>query len=149
MIIRKATPSDTSGIAAVEQRVFDVPWSSLEIQSLLTDQPSVVTWVVEDQDQLIGYLMVYGEAGKYHILNFAVDIPWQHRGVGKKLLRVCLESLPKNSEITLEVRQGNWNAIHLYEKAGFDTIGIRERYYPDGEDALVMRLDKRKKVIIP
>ena len=40
---------------------------------------------------------------------------------------------------TLEVRQSNHSAIHLYEREGFRAAGLRRRYYQDnGEDALIM-----------
>ena len=39
--------------------------------------------------------------------------------------------------ITLEVRQSNYVAIHLYEKMGFTKVAIRKYYYGD-EDAILM-----------
>ena len=46
----------------------------------------------------------------------------------------------------LEVRASNEPAIALYEKIGFNQVGIRSRYYPSGkggrpEDALLYALD--------
>jgi ribosomal protein S18 acetylase RimI-like enzyme len=38
----------------------------------------------------------------------------------------------------LEVRAGNNGAICLYQGFDFKIIGRRIKYYPDGEDALVM-----------
>ena len=39
----------------------------------------------------------------------------------------------------LEVRAGNVAAQQLYGAAGFMQDGRRPRYYPDGEDALLLR----------
>ncbi len=41
--------------------------------------------------------------------------------------------------ITLEVRKSNAPAINLYQKMGFENVGIRPRFYtaPD-EDAVIM-----------
>jgi ribosomal-protein-alanine N-acetyltransferase len=45
----------------------------------------------------------------------------------------------EGARFTLEVRRSNDVAIHLYEREGFRTAGLRRRYYQDnGEDALVM-----------
>ena len=43
--------------------------------------------------------------------------------------------------VFLEVRQSNVGALYLYDKLGFNEIGLRRDYYPakDGrEDALVL-----------
>ena len=38
----------------------------------------------------------------------------------------------------LEVKENNKTAIKLYQKFGFKTESIREKYYSDGQNALVM-----------
>lgn len=40
--------------------------------------------------------------------------------------------------ITLEVRENNTAAIHLYEKNGFMEVTKRKGYYSNGEDAYLM-----------
>ena len=49
-------------------------------------------------------------------------------------------------EAFLEVRPSDLAAIRLYQRLGFEQIGIRRGYYqaPDGrEDAIVLKLDLR------
>lgn len=46
--------------------------------------------------------------------------------------------------IFLEVRESNQNAIKLYEHQGFMLISKRQKYYSNGEDALVYRLSLQK-----
>jgi ribosomal-protein-alanine N-acetyltransferase len=41
----------------------------------------------------------------------------------------------------LEVATGNTAAQALYARAGFTDVGLRRRYYADGSDALVMRVN--------
>ena len=41
--------------------------------------------------------------------------------------------------ILLEVRVSNAPAMTMYLKEGFKGIYVRPRYYPDGEDAVVMQ----------
>ena len=38
----------------------------------------------------------------------------------------------------LEVRESNSSAKGLYVAFGFEQMGLRKGYYPDGEDAIVM-----------
>jgi len=41
-------------------------------------------------------------------------------------------------KILLEVRKNNPTAIALYESSGFKITGIREKYYNNTEDAVLM-----------
>jgi ribosomal-protein-alanine N-acetyltransferase len=41
-------------------------------------------------------------------------------------------------DVFLEVRISNQAAQKLYEKFGFSVLNKRTRYYPDGEDALIL-----------
>ena len=42
------------------------------------------------------------------------------------------------SRCSLEVRAGNVGAQELYSALGFRSLGVRPRYYSDGEDAVIM-----------
>lgn len=42
--------------------------------------------------------------------------------------------------VLLEVRASNAAALHLYDSLGFERVGLRRRYYADGEDAVLMTL---------
>jgi ribosomal protein S18 acetylase RimI-like enzyme len=66
-----------------------------------------------------------------------VDPGYQHRGIGRALLRACEDQI-KFSRSRLTVRMSNDNAIALYEQEGYRTVDIWKAYYNDGEDGLVM-----------
>ena len=40
----------------------------------------------------------------------------------------------------LEVRASNQPAMRLYASLGFEHVGLRKKYYQDGEDAVLMTL---------
>jgi ribosomal-protein-alanine N-acetyltransferase len=42
-------------------------------------------------------------------------------------------------EVFLEVRVSNFPAQNLYRSLDFTAIGIRTKYYSDGEDAIIMK----------
>ena len=84
--------------------------------------------------------MAYVIGNDIQIINVAIDIPFQHKGFGKQLLNYFLARHIDNSVITLEVKQSNLNAIKLYLDLGFCEINRREKYYHDGEDAIVMAI---------
>ena len=46
-------------------------------------------------------------------------------------------------ELRLEVKQGNTEAIKLYEGLGFRQVNFIENYYEDGSPALKMRFTLR------
>jgi hypothetical protein len=61
--------------------------------------------------------------------------------VGERLLLALLDLARARGarEATLEVRPSNTAARRLYEKYGFQPMGVRPRYYSDDhEDALIM-----------
>lgn len=90
-------------------------------------------------DNIIGYIFTHTIDKEVQILNFAIDTPYQHKGHGEEFFSYFLDQLDEDISIILEVRKSNFSAINLYLKFGFSELGIREKYYSDGEDALVMK----------
>ena len=64
-------------------------------------------------------------------------------GVVKDILEQMIKraAVQKIERMTLEVRVSNITAIKLYEKFGFVTLGVRPKYYENGEDALIMWME--------
>ena len=63
-------------------------------------------------------------------------------GLGARLLTALLRAASDAEchEVLLEVRVDNGRAQRLYERFGFEPIGIRKGYYQPGNvDAVVMR----------
>ena len=71
----------------------------------------------------------------------AVEEKSRGQGIAKRMLK---ELLRRGSErgirvYTLEVRKGNVPARNLYEKLGFQELGIRKNFYEKPvEDAVIM-----------
>ena len=91
------------------------------------------------EDNIIGYIFTHKIDKEVQILNFAIDTPYQHKGFGVEFFSYFLDQLDEDISIILEVRKSNFSAINLYLKFGFSELGIRENYYSDGEDAIVMK----------
>jgi len=79
-------------------------------------------------------------AGTAHVLRCTVAPEHRRRGHGRALLAGLLAwaDAAGADAVTLEVRTGNAAARALYAGAGFAEVGRRRRYYPDGEDAVLM-----------
>ena len=78
-----------------------------------------------------------------HLLNLCVRQEARGQGLGTKMIQYLINQARQKDmgSIFLEVRVSNDAAIRLYDKLGFNEIGIRRGYYPDTsgrEDALVL-----------
>lgn len=91
---------------------------------------------------LLGYVGLRLRGDTAHIATIAVHPDWRGRGLGEYLLLAAVkEGLRWHVRwVTLEVRASNRVAQALYDKVGFVRAGVRQGYYHDGEDALLMRL---------
>ena len=138
-MIRPATENDFSIITLIEKRVFRFPWSNNQIKWELRFQPIASNYVMLLEDNIIGYIFTHRVDNEVQILNFAIDTPYQHKGYGEEFFSYFLGQLDEDISIILEVRKSNFSAINLYLKFGFLELGIREKYYSDGEDAIVMK----------
>ncbi len=78
-----------------------------------------------------------------HIVNFAIDTPYHHQGLGKMMLHHSLEELRKlgYQKVQLEVNTSNQPAISLYTKFGFRQGEYLLNYYRSGANAYRMDLD--------
>lgn len=139
--IRPMQQADLDEVIAIEEAVYPFPWTRGIFKDCLLVGYSC--WVYQQQDKIIGYVVMSIAAGEAHILTLAVHPENQGCGVAKQILDHVLETSRDHGADTiyLEVRPSNTRAVEIYRKAGFNEIGIRKDYYPDvngREDALVM-----------
>ncbi len=137
---RKMRLDDVDEIIKIERSVYSHPWSA----SIFNDcmQVGYNCWVYLNQGCLVAYGLVSVAANEAHILNLCVKPDAQGKGVGRMMLRKLMQLAEerKGNSIFLEVRESNTVALTLYDKEGFNRIGIRKGYYPGSggrEDALV------------
>jgi ribosomal-protein-alanine N-acetyltransferase len=97
------------------------------------------------QDLVIGFVGVWLIADEAHIVTIAVRESHRRRGIGELLLIAAIELTLMNERelLSLECRVSNDAAIALYEKYGFQRLGIRPHYYSDNrEDAIIMTAER-------
>jgi ribosomal-protein-alanine N-acetyltransferase len=137
--IRPLSYPDLPQVIAIERRVFPTPWSLAMFVLELSKQSGICLAAVEG-GRLVGYTICSRYDTVWHIMNIAVDLGNQQRGIASALLADLYRRVgDEEARFTLEVRRSNAVAIHLYEREGFRAAGTRRRYYQDnGEDALVM-----------
>jgi [ribosomal protein S18]-alanine N-acetyltransferase len=94
-----------------------------------------------DEPRLIGYCGFWMVIDEAHITTVAVRPEYRGNSLGELLLVRMTERCLGSSIhwMTLEVRVGNYTAQNLYYKYGYQSMGIRKKYYQDNlEDALIM-----------
>lgn len=95
-------------------------------------------------EQIIGYCGLWVVIDEAHITTLAVHPQRRGQHLGELLFSHCLDRLMGQviHVVTLEVRASNTGAQALYQKYGFEVMGVRPRYYQDThEDALIMSLN--------
>jgi ribosomal-protein-alanine N-acetyltransferase len=82
-------------------------------------------------------------AEEAEVLTLAVIPAMRRRGVAAALLRRAMAEAAARGAgaLFLEVSTRNAAAQALYRRFGFIEVGRRRRYYPDGSDALVLRVE--------
>lgn len=132
--------SDLEAVYGLESQVFPQPWSIGMFRSELLNPDKRIYLTAKKEGKLAGYaglLLVDGEA---HITTLAVDKSFRKRHIGSLLALRLIEIaiLKRVHWLTLEVRESNEAAQNLYRRFGFKNIGLRQKYYTDGENAVIM-----------
>jgi ribosomal-protein-alanine N-acetyltransferase len=99
--------------------------------------------IAEKDGDMVGFIMgVISGIRQSRILMLAVREQYRKQGIASALIRSFISSsmLKGTDTVILEVRITNGEAITLYSKLGFRTIGSLRAYYKDGEDGLRMQL---------
>ena len=110
------------------------------------DQAKMVPGTYLDPQVLWAYCILYPAVDELHLLNITVSPKLRKLGLGSRMM-AAIEGVAAQQNmlrIILEVRPSNISALALYQKLGYEQIGIRKHYYPaspeggNREDAIVM-----------
>lgn len=136
--IRRMKKEDVEPVFNLEKLIFGDPWTLRSFLTEVETKDNSYPCVLIKDNLLAGYAVVWYYNGEIHIGNFAVHPDYRRMGLGNKLLKHILEKF-KNYDIAyLEVRRSNVAAINLYKKFAFNELYVRDQYYTDNEDAIVM-----------
>ena len=139
--IRLMQLTDLPDVLRNERRGYTHPWTEGIFRDCLRNGQEC--WLLRYNDLNVGHGILSVAAGESHLLNVCVDPVYQGHGFGRILVEHLLERARAGeaSTIFLEVRPSNAVACDLYDKLGFNEVGVRENYYPalvGREDALVL-----------
>ena len=152
-ILRRCELGDIIPVMEINLRTLPEHYSDYFYESLLEELPEAFV-VAEISGKIVGYIMCKMEHGfsnfkklgfvkKGHVVSIAVMNEHRSKGFGSALVNESITGVKirQCSELYLEVRCSNNDAVRLYEKLGFSIIQRLKAYYRDGEDAYVMAID--------
>tara|TARA_A100001011_G_scaffold396102_1_gene493070 strand:+ start:541 stop:969 length:429 start_codon:yes stop_codon:yes gene_type:complete len=140
-MITKLSIENIEEIVKIEESTFDNPWTRNQFIDSCKKFNKYLNYVYNDTTKVIGYLISEIILDEVHLYKIVVSKNNQNNKVGYKLLKFMIEESKKLGKIRvcLEVHSQNCNAIKLYEKFGFLTVGNRNKYYGNN-DAILMDL---------
>lgn len=140
--VRELREEDIEELSRIESACFSMPWSADAFRDLLFRD--YCTYLVALADGRVagccGYTNICDEA---NIDNVVVAPEYRNCGIAQIMLKELLDQGQQSGveAFTLEVRISNLTAIHIYEKFGFVTEGVRPDFYEKPrEDAAIMWL---------
>jgi ribosomal-protein-alanine N-acetyltransferase len=141
--VRDMTLDDVTAVSVLEQKLF--PIDAWPLQMFLDElaQPDTRRYLVaESADGIVGYAGLMCIEPIADVQTIAVVPDYEGRGIGSTLLTTLIDEARRRyaADLLLEVRADNPRAQRLYLRFGFEQIHVRPRYYRDGVDALIMRL---------
>ncbi|QFG23960.1 ribosomal protein S18-alanine N-acetyltransferase [Actinomadura sp. WMMB 499] len=144
IVLRDMTEADLPTVHHLEQQLFpDDAWTEQMLREELSGQPGTRRYVIAESPpgEVVGYAGLASAGGQADVQTIGVVPGRRGGGIGAALLTELIdEAVRRGSEgLFLEVRVDNAPARRLYDRFGFEQIGIRERYYqPANVDAAVM-----------
>lgn len=137
---RKLRAEDVEALAAMARECFSVPWTAKAFADLVADDKSIYLVAVRGEE-VLGCCGVVNSFGDGSIDIVMVTEKERGKGIAAAMLQelfIAGENIGVEN-FTLEVRVSNAPAIHIYEKLGFVSAGIRPRFYEKPvEDAMIM-----------
>lgn len=131
-----------AGVFEIERSAYPKPWSAgvfhSEIEQMKAGTRHYV--VARVNGQIVGHGGLWFTADEAHVTNIAVHPDARRTGVATQLMLVLAdEAIGRGCAAwTLEVRVTSTGAQELYRNFGFAPAGVRQRYYENTEDAIVM-----------
>ncbi len=134
--VREMTAEDIEDAALLEKtNLGKEAWSQKQLLDALTRDDTIYLVAVKSE-KIVGLCGVQNISGEGEITNVSVASYCRGEGIGYKMLKQLLERGKGIGikDYTLEVRAANEPAIHLYERLGFKSEGVRPGFYDEPKD---------------
>ena len=145
IVIEKASLSDGPAIYEIGRLCFSDAWRKETVLHDMEGQHSSY-FVARLEGEVVGYGCFWFIADEGQLVNIGVHPEKRRMGIGEAILRRGMDEARERGMRTmfLEVRVSNDSAQKMYEKFGFQNLGLRRKVYDlPIEDGYVMQTDIR------
>ena len=139
LVIDTARLGDVPAVHRIEQSSFPAPWR-FEFYESEVAASHRFNLVAKRRGVVVGYLFAMWLFDEMHVNKIAVIESERRKGIADALMDRCFAFAREQRihSISLEVRKSNDGAQAFYRHLDFKASYVRQRYYPDGEAAVVM-----------
>ena len=146
MLFRNATDKDLKFISQLSGELFSRYGHYDEIVAGWFLEPGAITVVALERERRCGFAMLALEKQRMfeprrgHLLAIGIYPEYQRKGIGRALLE-HMEEVARQyglTEMRLWTAVDNEQALSFFEKTGFQIIGSKDFYYPNGQAALAL-----------
>ena len=142
--LRGVMASDLDALTALVGLVLASPWRRAALEAAIGARGArglLAVFRPDGPDSCVaGFVLARRVAELLEIDLVGVDPAHRRAGLARRLLTHLIESEQRAGarEVRLELAASNAPARALYEGLDFVVVGRRARYYPDGDDALLL-----------
>ena len=137
--IEKMNLNHLNGLQEILISDFDDFWSFSTLKEELENENS--SYIIgKINNEIIGFAGLKIIFDQADIMNIVIKKTYRNQGIGTLLLEnlILLAKDLNISTLFLEVNEQNKPAIHLYEKLGFEKLGVRKKYY-NNNNGIIMK----------
>lgn len=137
---RRAGLGETRSWIGLVPRCLDEDWSEAALEAASRSPIARILLASKGAAEPVAFVVARRISDLLEIDLVGVLPGWRRRGLASMLLETLVETEAETgaTEARLELRASNARARALYAGLGFVVVGQRARYYPDGEDALLL-----------
>lgn len=130
--------ADAAALAAIHATSFDPGWDEAALASLLGSPGCFALWLPRR-----AFILLRTVLDEAEIITIATAPDHRRQGLARALLEAAAGRCALRGALVLhlEVAADNIAAARLYCGLGFEQVGLRPRYYSDGTDARLLRLN--------
>ena len=139
MFVSRLRPEDSGAVAEIARLTA----LTVDVDAE-RERPWALIWLARTDEAVrpSAFLLAWAVADELHLIHIATRPDDRRKGAARALMSTLLDYAVEHRSrlVLLEVRRSNRPAIRLYRSLGFSAMGVRRKYYTDGEDAIEMTL---------